>query len=1069
MSAGGGGDAGRLLRAHRAAAGLTQQRLAALAGVSLRTVRDIEQGRVLRPHPRSLRRLRDVLALTPAEWGELAAAVDAGAGPGGGARLWVGVLGPLALRHRGVDVPVSSPKLRRLLGLLALHAPHPVGIEEIVSVLWDAEPPPTRLDLVKGYATRLRALLEPDLGAAPVLLRSGGGYALTCTARQCDVRRFEDLAGQAERSGGHADPATATRLWEEALRCWRGPLLPDLDPVVREHPAALALRRRHRDGVLVYADLRAAAGEHRLAVAALHELAAAEPLHEGLHARLMRALAGSGEQAAAFGTYAEIRARLADQLGVEPGPELRAAQHALLHPPDGRPDRVGTGRPEPSSQPTPHPVPAQLPPALHTLAGRREQLRQLSALLPRPGRSGPGLLAAISGTAGVGKTTLAIHWAHRNAHRFPAGQLYVDLRGYDPGGRALRADEAVRGFLDALGVPARDIPTGVDAQAGLYRSLVAGQRILVVLDNARDADQVRPLLPGHPAAATLVTSRNPLTGLIGSDGAQPVPLDLLTPAEAADLLARRLGAARTDAEPAAVARIVAACARLPLALTVVAARAALNPGFALAALAAELTGAPGAEVRTVLSWSYATLSAPAASLFRLLGLHPGPDVSAAAAASVAGERPAAVRRLLAELTAANLLTEHAPGRYGGHDLLRAYAADLAAEHDPGTDRAAATRRLLDHYLHTGYEAARLLQQRDEITLPLAAAAPGVTVEPLADYPTALAWLAAEHRVLLGCLHLAGGAGPGVGPPHAQPPDAQPPDAQPPDAETAGGRPAVAWQLVWALDTYLDRTGRWPALLACWQLALTAAERLGDVPAQAHALRRIGRMHTLLKQDREAEAALLRAVGQLAEIGDQTGEARTHMQLGFVWTERGRPDVGLEYVHRALALCRIIGSARGEAHALNNAGWCQALLGNHRQALTDCAAALAIHRRDGDRWGEAGALDSLGYAHHHLGEHADALRHYQTALALYEELGSRFDAAQTLDHLGDTHAAAGRPAAARAAWRRALSTLDTLRHPDAAAVRAKLPAQPPPDQPLSDQPLSDQPPSDQDSSASLPLR
>jgi DNA-binding SARP family transcriptional activator len=303
MSAGGGGEPGRLVRAHRAAAGLTQQRLASLAGVSLRTVRDIEQGRVLRPHPRSLRRLRDALALTPAEWGELAAAVDAAAAPAGSSRMWVGVLGPLVLRHRGVDVQVPSAKLRRLLGLLALHAPHPVSTEEIVSVLWDTEPPPTRIDLVKGYATRLRALLEPDRGTAPVLVRRGAGYALVCTARQCDVRLFEDLAGQAERAGAHADPGTVLRLWEEALRCWRGPLLPDLDPVVREHPAALAVRRRRRDGVLAYADLRAAAGEHRLAVDALHELAAAEPLHEGLHARLMRALAGSGQQAAAFATY----------------------------------------------------------------------------------------------------------------------------------------------------------------------------------------------------------------------------------------------------------------------------------------------------------------------------------------------------------------------------------------------------------------------------------------------------------------------------------------------------------------------------------------------------------------------------------------------------------------------------------------------------------------------------------------------------------------------------------------------------------------------------------------------
>jgi DNA-binding SARP family transcriptional activator len=852
-----GGEPGRLVRAHRAAAGLTQQRLASLAGVSLRTVRDIEQGRVLRPHPRSLHRLRDALALTPAEWGELAAAVDAAASPAGGARMWVGVLGPLLLRHRGRDVPVPSTKLRRLLGLLALHAPHPVSTEEIVSVLWDTEPPPTRLDLVKGYATRLRALLEPDRGAAPVLLRRAGGYALTCTARQCDVRRFEDLAGQAERAGGQADPASTLRLWEEALRCWRGPLLPDLDPVVREHPAALAVRRRRRDGVLVYADLRAAAGEHRLAVAALHELAAAEPLHEGLHARLMRALAGSGEQAAAVTTYAEIRARLAAELGVAPGPELRAAHHALLHPAPVPVQAVAAAAPVPRPVPA-HPVPAQLPPAPGPFAGRREQLRQLTALLPRPGRGGAPLLAAISGTAGVGKTTFAVHWAHRNAHRFPAGQLYVDLRGCDPTGAALRPEEAVRGFLAALGVPAREIPAGLAAQAARYRCLLADQRILVVLDNARDAEQVRPLLPAGRAAATLVTSRNPVTGLL-ADGARPVHLDLFSPAEAGDLLARRLGAPRTDAEPDAVAAIIAACGRLPLALTVVAARAALNPGLPLAALAAELSGAPGAEVRTVLSWSYATLSAPAARLFRLLGLHPGPDVSAPAAASMAGVRPGQARRLLGELVAASLLAEHAPGRYGWHDLLRGYAADLAAGQDQPADRDAAGGRLLDHYLHTGHQAARLLQARDEIPLPLAPAAPGVTPEPLADYPGALDWLAAEHRALVRCLRAPG---------------------------ARELRPAAPWQLAWALDTYLDQTGSWPDLLACWQAALAAAEALGTGhpgagPAQAHAHRRIGRMHTLTGDGDATEPALPRAVvpRSAGRCQPLLGDHRQSAQLG----------------------------------------------------------------------------------------------------------------------------------------------------------------------------------------------
>ncbi|MEN3358656.1 MAG: hypothetical protein V7637_2638 [Mycobacteriales bacterium] len=1030
MSTDAGGEPGRLVREHRAAAGLSQKGLAALSGVSLRTLRDIERGRVLQPHARSLRRLADALSLTGAEWGRLTDAVQAVGNPASSAGLWIGVLGPFELRRRGQGVPIASAKLRRLLGLLALHAPYPVGTDEIVSVLWDGEPPETRSDLVKGYVARLRELLRPGRGhaAAPLLVRRDAGYALTCTPQQLDVRQFEDLAARAERAGRRGDRAGALRLWDEALRCWRGPLLPDADPAVREHPAAVAVSRRRRDGVLEYADLRMAAGEHRLAAAALHELAGAEPLHEGLHARLMLALAGSGQQAAAFTVYADIRARLAAELAVEPGEELRSAHRALLHPATPAPVTPATPAPtgpapagaaaaagapaerapvEPAAERA-QPIPAQLPPALRTFTGRREPLRRLGEL-PRPGRAAPPMLAAISGSAGVGKTTLAIHWAHRNAGRYPDGQLYVNLRGYDPSGHGLAPAEALRGFLDALGVPPRQVPSGLDALAGLYRSLLAGKRVLVVLDNARDAEQVRPLLPGSHSTGTIVTSRNPLTSLVATDGAHPVELGLLTAAEASELIARRLGAGRVAAEPDAVREIVAACAGLPLALTVVAARAAIHPGFPLAALATELTGAPAGEVRAVFSWSYATLTPPAARLFRQLGLHPGPDIAMPAAASLAGVAPPVAGRLLAELTGASLLTEHAPGRYAFHDLLRAYAADLARQHDPATARRAAAGRLLDHYLHAAHDAARLVQQRDEILLPLAPAAAGVTPERPGDFAAATAWLTAEYRVLLAWL----------------------------DRSARDGSDVPAWQLAWALDTYLDRAGHWPDLLDCWRVALTAAERLADPLAQAHVHRRMARMCTLLRRSAEAEEHLRRAIALYAGVGDQVGQARAHMQFGFVWTERGRPDRGLEHVRRALVLCRAIGNERGEANALNNSGWCQALLGNYQQARVDCEAAVALNRRLADRLGEAGALDSLGYAHHHLGQHAAALRCYEQALALHDELGSRFDAAQTLDHLGDTHHATGDPDAARGAWQRALDGLSALGHPDAAGVRAKL--------------------------------
>jgi hypothetical protein len=391
-------------------------------------------------------------------------------------------------------------------------------------------------------------------------------------------------------------------------------------------------------------------------------------------------------------------------------------------------------------------VPASLPPDLAEFSGRREALSWLGDLFGISGHGHPGLVV-ISGPPGVGKTALAVHWAHRVRTRFPNGQLYVNLRGFDPDVQGMTPAEAVRVLLDNLGVPLERIPPSLEAQAALYRGLLDGQRVLVVLDNASDAEQVRPLLPGTPSALALVTSRNQLTSLVAVDGAHPLALDVLGPDEARELLAGRLGAERVAAEPAAAAEIIVRCAGLPLALAIVAARA-VQSGFPLSALADELIEAGGAldvldggdpvsEVRAVFSWSYTALSPAAARLFRLLALHPGPEVSPDSAASLTGLPRPQTRRLLIELGRASLVTEHSPHRYTFHDLLRAYAADLTGTHDPVSHRQSATGRLIDHYLHTGYAAARLLNpSRDPIPIrscrPLPESCPrsyGTTTRP----------------------------------------------------------------------------------------------------------------------------------------------------------------------------------------------------------------------------------------------------------------------------------------------------------------------------------------------------
>jgi tetratricopeptide (TPR) repeat protein/transcriptional regulator with XRE-family HTH domain len=677
---------------------------------------------------------------------------------------------------------------------------------------------------------------------------------------------------------------------------------------------------------------------------------------------------------------------------------------------------------EPTDPPTGRtPVPAQLPADAAGFAGRGDQLRQLTTLLD----GGAGLqptavvISAVSGTAGVGKTALAVHWAHQVRRRFPDGQLYVNLRGFDPTGAVMTPAEAVRGFLDALDVPAHRIPTGLDGQAALYRSLLADRRMLIVLDNARDAGQVRLLLPGAPGCLALVTSRDQLGSLIAVDGAHPLTLGPLPRAEARELLASRLGADRLAAEPQAVNEVITRCAGLPLALTIVAARAATHPHFPLHTFAAELrdTGGrldalastdPSGDVRAVFSWSYRTLTPDAARLFRLLGLHPGPDLSAAAAASLAGLHPRQVWLQLAELTRAHLLVEHTPGRYTFHDLLRAYAAEQAHGIDTDQQRHAATERMLDHYLHTAHTAALLLYpHRDQITLTPPQL--GTLPENPADPAQALAWFTTEHHVLLAAIdHAATVAF---------------------DTHTC--------QLAWALTNYLDRRGHWHDWAATQRAALAATQRMADSPAQARAHRLLARVYIRLGRFDDAHAHLQHALDLYRQAGDEVGQARTYHSLAHLCERRGRHAEALDHAQRALDLYRAAGHRHGQAGALNNIGWFHALLGDHQQALTSCQQGLTLLQELGDRQGQASTWDSLGYAHRHLDHHAQALACYEHALHLYRDLGDRYNEADTLTSLGDTHHAAGNPDPARDAWQHALDILTDLDHPDADQVRTKL--------------------------------
>jgi tetratricopeptide (TPR) repeat protein/transcriptional regulator with XRE-family HTH domain len=667
-------------------------------------------------------------------------------------------------------------------------------------------------------------------------------------------------------------------------------------------------------------------------------------------------------------------------------------------------------------------VPAHLPLDVPGFTGRVAELAELDGMLAHSNEQGTAvIISAVSGTAGIGKTTLAVHWAHRVADKFPDGQLYANLRGFDPSGQVVAPSDAIRRFLDALGVPAGRVPTDPEAQVGLYRSLLANKRMLVVLDNARDADQVRPLLPGTPTAFVVVTSRNRLTGLVAVEGAHPLTLGLLSTVESRELLASRLGPRRVAAEPDAVERIIASCARLPLALAIAAARAQ-HAGLRLAALAVEVAdpdagrrldsldaGEPASQLRAVFSSSYAALRPPTARLFRLLGLHPGPDFSVAAVANLAGTRPAEAQRQLADLVRASLLTERAPGRYAFHDLLRVYAAELARGMDPESTRLAALTRLLDHYAYTAHAGDRLLNpHRDPILLP--PTRPECPEEP-GNAEKATDWFAAELPVLRAAIGFA----------------------------AANGYDTHAWQLAWSVDTFLAHHGYWGEVGTVWDTAAQAARRLGDVNAEAYAHRIGSQPHARFGRYEQAHSQAQLALDLYTRAGNLVALAHTHRDLTVLyWRQTDLPNA-LEHAKLALGIYQQAEHPRGIASAHNAVGWCHAELGNHAEALSHCEQALSQYQRLDDHEGQAHAWDSLGYAHDRLGHHAEAIDCYRRAIDLDRELGDWHSMAESLTHLGDTYQAVGDLDAARSTWQQALDAFADADHPDAEALRGKLDA------------------------------
>ncbi|MEV0731955.1 BTAD domain-containing putative transcriptional regulator [Polymorphospora sp. NPDC050346] len=936
--------------------------------------------------------------------------------------LRVAVLGPLEVARDGTVVRLG-PRQLELLSVLIVELGRPVLASRLVDLLWGPTAGDSAATTLRSHVSHLRRALaggSPTATAGTVVttVSTGPGlaYRLDLPPDSLDTHHFERETAQARRlldGGDLIELPRAAELFGAALARWRGPAFAD----VADRPFALpevarldALRRTARRG---HAEALIALGRHGTAVGDLTGAVVDNPYDEGMRCLLALALY-IGQRVDEAAEVCRRGTILLRERGMD-APQLQRLQRAILRREDL--SLASLTSVVARSAPPPPAAPDLLPPDPPHFVGRTAELALARRLCTVPQRR---QILLLTGPAGVGKTSFAVRLAHLLSRDFPDGRLYVNLRGFDPGGSAMTGDEAVRLFLDALRLPPEQVPASAEARAGRYRTLLSGRRMLIVLDNARDAEQVRPLLPGVPGCAVVVTSRQQLPGLVAVEGARPVTLDLLTATEARELLADRLRDGRVAAEPRPVDGIVERCSGLPLALAIVAARAAAHPGFPLAVIGRELAesagsldgfagGDPATDLRSVFSWSYRALGEPAARLFRLLGLHPGPDISIRAAASLAALPDRQVRPVLGELARAQLVMERVPGRYTCHDLLRAYAAELVAV-EPEQARHEARQRIVDHYLHSARTAdARMSPLRDPITPP--PARPGVAPEEPVDNTRALAWFAVEHHVLIRVVELA----------------------------ARYGFDRHVWQLAWALTTFLGRRGHWEDLIAVQNRALAAAERDGDRAARAQAHRDIVVAYSETGRFESARGHLEHALVLLDDLADRVGQAHTLLTLGWVSEKEGDQAAALRHDERALRLFRADGHEAGEARALNAVGWDHAVRGDYQETIRYCQWALALQRRLGDRTGESNSWDTLGYAHHHLGHHRRAARCHRRALALSRDLGHRYNEAEALHHLGDTHQALGDRDSARDCWLNALEILTEMGHPMAEALRDKVAA------------------------------
>lgn len=921
-----------------------------------------------------------------------------------------GILGPLVVvSDAGHEIRISSPKVRALLAVLLCRSNRPVRIAELIDALWDSAPPPKARDGLRVHLHHLRRAI----GAARIGRRPEG-YQLLVAPGELDVDRFRTLVADARSGTARQDPERTGNALGKALALWRGPALAGVDQGQMLGAEARRLEDLRLETLEQYFEAELALGRYVEISSDLRSLTTQHPTRETFRGQLMRALAGRGLLAEAAEVFEATRAVLADQLGLDPGPRLRELHLAILR----EDPALVSGLPTSTAAAPGTVVPRQLPAHLVRFVGRGAYLERLDALVAASGRDAVAMpVVTISGPAGIGKTTLGVYWAHRVAARFPDGQLYLDLRGFDPSHAPITSATALANLLVALGVPTRSVPVEAVEREGLYRSLLADRRVLVVLDNAHDAAQVRPLLPGSVGCLAVVTSRKRLSGLVAS-GARPLLLDFFDADEAGELLRDRLGADAVAREADAMTDLVARCGGLPLALSIVAARAEALQGMPLRDLAGEISRTrrtldafagddPNVDLRAVFSWSYQALSAPAARMFRLLALHPGPDVTTPAAASAAGVSAGSARAALTELLAASLLQLSRPGRYAYHDLIRAYAREVAEVDESPDERSHAQRRILAHYLQTA-AAATLLLDSNQSDTAVDTPTPGVNTESIRTRRESLDWFDAERDVISAAV---------TGAP--------------------AGFESQVWQLAWNSIAYLDRSGRWHEKIVMLRAALAPARQAGKPAMEAHILRAIGRTYGRMHQYETAYEYSQASIDRCRESGDVRGELHATNTYAETLEFEGRHGEAVAKALEVLELARDVGDKLYEARALSAIAYNFGLAGEPENAIDPCWLALELFVELDDTDGRAAIHDSIGVAYQQLGRHREAVAQLRLAHELTAEAGERFNEAIVLDHLGDAYRATEETADAAEAWRRALAIFVELGVREADAVREKL--------------------------------